>query len=119
MVHSKGANAIIDPLGGAFVGASVKSLASGRHYVGYVMVAGQTGAYDIPSLLQSNGSIHGFPVFRLLQRPGLMDRMTEIGMKYAEKATPVQADNNSFNSAPEAYSALNRCRHFGKLTITV
>jgi NADPH:quinone reductase-like Zn-dependent oxidoreductase len=75
----KGADAIIDSFAGDFVDASVRALAPGGQYVSYEMVNGRTGAYDILTLMETDASIHGFTVFRLLQHPGLMDRLVEIG----------------------------------------
>ncbi|MCP5425297.1 MAG: zinc-binding alcohol dehydrogenase family protein [Gammaproteobacteria bacterium] len=114
-----GVDVVIDPLGGEYVGASVEALSFDGHYVGYEMVTRSSGTFDIPSLLQAGAHLHGYTVFRLLQQPGLMDRMLEIGMKYAPQAKPILAENYGFDAAPDAYAALNRCQHFGKITIAL
>jgi NADPH:quinone reductase len=114
-----GVDAIIDPLGGDFVGASVKALAPGGQYVGYEMVSSPSGTYDIMALLGAGASIHGFTVFRLLQHPGLMDRLVEIGMEYSGQLKPILAESYGFDAAPEAYDALEKSTHFGKIIITI
>jgi NADPH2:quinone reductase len=115
----QGADAIIDPLGGDFVGASVKVLASGGQYVGYEMVSSPTGTYDIMTLLGADASIHGFTVFRLLQHSGLLDRLVAIGMEYSRQLKPILAGSYSFDAAPEAYEALEKSTHFGKIVIII
>ena len=114
-----GVDVIIDPLGGRFVGASIESLVPGGQYVGYEMLTGATGAYDIMALLTKDASIHGYTVFRPLHHPGLLERLIGIGMEYAAKLTPVLAESYSFDKAPEAFEALARSEHIGKITITI
>ncbi len=115
----KGADAIIDPLGGHFVGASVKALAPGGQYVGYEAVTNPSGTYDTMALIGADASIHGFTFFRLLQHPGSLDRLIGIGMEYSGQVKPILAGNYRFDAAPEAYTTLENPAHFGKIVITI
>lgn len=118
-VRPEGVDAVIDPLGGGFVGAAIEALVPGGQYVGYEMVAGATGSYDIMALLSRDASIHGYTIFRPLRRPGLLERLVGIGMDYADRLRPIVAETYSFARAPEAFAALARSEHVGKITITV
>ena len=83
------------------------------------MVTNPTGTYDIMTLLGADASIHGFTYFRLLQYPGLMDRVVGIGMEYSNQVKPIVAETYRFDAAPEAYDALEKSAHFGKIVITI
>ena len=119
VLSPNGVDVIIDPLGGSFVGASIESLVPGGQYVGYETLAGATAAYDSMTLLMRDASIHGYTAFRPLHHPGLLERLIGIGMEYAAKLTPVLAESFSFDKAPEAFEALARSQHIGKITITI
>jgi NADPH:quinone reductase-like Zn-dependent oxidoreductase len=114
-----GVDAVIDPLGGAFVGAAVEALAPGGRYIGYEWRAGTTGTYDIASLIAADASLHGFTIFRLLRHPGLLEQLTAIGMNHADRLTPMLADDYGFDAAPDAFEALARGQHVGKITVSV
>lgn len=114
-----GVDAVIDPLGGGFVAAAVEALVPGGQFVSYEMIAGATGAYDIPALMAHDASLHGYTVFRPLRHPGLLERLLDIGMRYADSATPVLAADYAFDDAPEAFAALARSAHVGKITISI
>jgi NADPH:quinone reductase-like Zn-dependent oxidoreductase len=114
-----GVDAVIDPLGGAFVGAAVEALAPGGRYVSYEWRAGTTGTYDVASLIAADASLHGFTIFRLLRHPGLLEQLTAIGMDHADRLTPLLADDYGFDAAPDAFEALARGRHVGKITVSL
>ena len=83
------------------------------------MLTGGTGTYDSMTLLMRDASIHGYSFFRPLHHPGLLERLIGIGMEYAAKLTPLLAESFSFDKAPEAFEALARSEHIGKITITI
>ena len=114
-----GVDAVIDPLGGDFVGAAVDALVPGGRYVGYEMVAGPVGGYDIMALMTNDASIHGYTVFRPLRHPGMLRDLVDIGMRFADRLTPVLATDFAFDDAPQAFDALARSQHVGKITITL
>jgi NADPH:quinone reductase-like Zn-dependent oxidoreductase len=106
-----GVDAVIDPLGGAFVGAAVEGLAPGGRYVSYEWRAGAAGSYDIAALIAADVSLHGFTIFRLLRHPRLLEQLTAIGMDYADRLTPLLAEDYGFDAAPDAFEALARGQH--------
>ncbi|MEM7169730.1 MAG: zinc-binding dehydrogenase [Pseudomonadota bacterium] len=118
-LYPKGVDVIVDPLGGAFVDASVKALAPGGQYVGYEWITGPTANYDIKTFLFADATIHGFSLFRLLQHPGLMDRLVQLGLEYADQLRPCLAETFSFDTAPQAFDALAQSKQVGKITIIV
>ncbi|TNE60736.1 MAG: hypothetical protein EP335_18365 [Alphaproteobacteria bacterium] len=113
-----GVDVVLDPLGGAYVGAAVRALAPGGHYVGYEMLAGTGGTYDIPGLMMRDAHIHGFTIFRLLRHPGLLARLVSLGMEWADDARPLVAAEFGMDEAPDAFAALMRGGHLGKIVVT-
>ena len=115
----RGVDAIIDPIGGEFVARGVEALAPGGHFVSYEAVSSHTGSYDILGLMAKDASLHGYTFFRPLRHPGLLERLIEIGMAFADRITPVLAASYGFDHAPDALAALARSDHVGKITITL
>jgi NADPH2:quinone reductase len=115
----RGIDVIIDPIGGEMVACGLEALAPGGQFVSYEAVAGHAASYDIMDLMAKDLSLHGYTFFRPLRHPGLLDRLVDIGMEYADRMTPVLAANFSFDEAPEAIEALARSEHVGKITIAV
>ncbi len=116
--RADGADAVIDPLGGGYLTAAVEALAPGGRYVCYEWVAGRAAAFDIAQLIERSVTIGGFTIFHLLRHPGLLDRLVRIGMHHAEALRPVLAADYDFSAAPEAFSALARGGHVGKITVS-
>jgi NADPH:quinone reductase-like Zn-dependent oxidoreductase len=115
----EGVAAVIDPLGGTYVGAAIDALGHGGHYVGYEMLAGNQGTYDIPTLMAKDAHLHGFTIFRLLRHPGLIRRLVTLGMEYAVEARPMVAGIFPFEEAPQAFETLARGGHLGKIVVAI
>jgi NADPH2:quinone reductase len=110
---------IIDPIGGEMVASGLEALALGGQFVSYEAVSDHAATYDIMDLMAKDQSLHGYTFFRPLRHPGLLDRLVDIGMEFADRVIPVLAANFSFAEAPAAIEALARSEHVGKITITV
>ena len=118
-VAGEGVHAVIDPLGGDFVGAAVAALSPGGRYVGYEWRAGTAGSFEIPALIAADASLHGYSIFRLLRHPVLLARLTAAGLQQADALRPVLADDFSFAAAPDAFATLARGAHVGKITVSL
>jgi NADPH2:quinone reductase len=118
-LYPAGVDAVIDPLGGDYVAASLAVIAAGGQFVSYEMITGTNVNYEIMSLMEKDASLHGYTFFRPLQHPGLLDKLINIGMADAGKLRPTLAENFSFDNAPSAFEALLDSEQLGKYTITL
>ncbi|WP_157962075.1 quinone oxidoreductase family protein, partial [Acuticoccus kandeliae] len=113
----EGIDAVLDPLGGAYVGAALAVLGTGGVYVGYEMIAGATGRYDIMTMLAKGVTIRGHTVFQLLGDAPLLNRLVAAGLAAAEHVRPVVAARVPYANAPEAFVALRAGDGVGKIVV--
>ncbi len=114
-----GVDAVIDPLGGDYIAAALAGLARGGSVVSYEMVTGAAAAFDIMSLMMKDASLHGFTVFRLMQRPEVLTQLIGDGLALAQRLRPTIGAFYPFYEAPAALQALARGDHVGKIVIEV
>jgi NADPH:quinone reductase-like Zn-dependent oxidoreductase len=112
-------DAIFDPIGGGFVAAGLDVLGAGGQFVSYEAVSGHVASYDIMQLMGRDQSLHGYTFLRPLRRPGLLQKLIEIGMGWADRLAPILAATYGFDDAPAALDALARSDHVGKITVTL
>ena len=118
-VAPAGVDVVLDPLGGRYVGASVEAMQVGGQYVGYEMIAGTRGEYDIPELLEKDICIKGHTIFRLLRDRAAFDRLVGAGVEAADPIKPVVAESFRFEEAPRAFGAMRRSDHVGKIVVRI
>lgn len=118
-VAPDGVDVVLDPLGGPFVRAAVEAMRTGGQYVGYEMIAGEQGEYDVPALLEKDICIRGHTIFRLLRDRAAFDRLVAAGADLAGSLKPIVAETFPFEEAPMAFAAMRRSDHVGKIVVTV
>jgi len=114
-----GVDVALDPVGPDFYPGMVNAMANGGCLVSYELITGPNATLPLAPLLIKDMTVRGFTIFRIYQRPGLLDTLIEQGMQYAEQVRPIVSKTFPWEQAPAALEELGEAQHVGKLVLLV
>lgn len=114
-----GVDVALDPVGAEFYAGLVASMANGGQIVSYELITGPVGNVPIATLMINDLSLHGFTIFRVYKRPGLLGTLIAQGMQFSDDVRPIVAKTFPFDEAPAALAELGAAQHVGKLVLEV
>jgi NADPH2:quinone reductase len=115
----QGVDVALDPVGPEFYPGMVASMANGGQIVSYELISGPIASVSLPALLINDLSVHGFTIFRVYKRPGLLDTLIEQGLQFSEQVRPIVSRTFPWEQAPAALEELEAARHVGKLVLMI
>jgi NADPH:quinone reductase-like Zn-dependent oxidoreductase len=115
----QGVDVALDPVGPEFYAGMVASMANGGQIVSYELISGPVASVPLPALLIKDLSVHGFTIFRVYKRPGLLDTLIEQGLEFSEQVRPIVSRTFPWEQAPAALEELEAAKHVGKLVLMV
>lgn len=109
----------LDPVGADFYPGLVAVAANGGKIVSYELITGADATLSIPTMMIKDVTIHGFVIFRVYRIPGLLDKLIQQGLEYADQVRPIVSKTIPWEQAPAALEELGEAKHIGKLVLQV
>jgi len=117
LTNGQGVHWALDPVGAVFYPGLLASLAPGGRIVSYECMTGTQATISIMDMMMKDASFHGFTIFRVFRKPGLLNRLVDLGLDHAEALRPQIAGTFDLAEAPQALEVLGRSGHVGKIVI--
>ncbi len=114
-----GVDVALDPLGADYYAGLFAVTANGGDIVSYEMITGPVASVPIATLMINDLSIHGFTIFRVYKKPGLLDTLIRWGMEYSDRVRPIVSKTFPLIDAPAALAEMVEAKHVGKLVLLV